>query len=113
MERSAGFLLNVGSSGGARKRYPNSVSLWQRKESSKTVYSSGLRNGAQSGVWVLGETDRGGKDVGAAPAFEAPRSPEILVLEAPGGSRVITLQRASTGSFVWLCTFSWWYCHIT
>lgn len=74
MERGAGFLLNAGSSGGTRKLYPNRVSLWQRKEGSRTVYASGLRNGAQSGVWVLGDTKRGGKDVGASPVFEAPQS---------------------------------------
>lgn len=109
MERGAGFLLNAGSSGGTRKLYPNRVSLWQRKEDCRTVYASGLRNGAQSGVWVLGDTKRGGKDVGASPVFEAPKSPKsskTLILEPPGGSRVIAFQRASAGSFVWLCTFS-------
>lgn len=51
MEHGPGFLLNAGNSDGAQKPYPNSVSLWRRKEGSETVYSSGLRNGAQSGVW--------------------------------------------------------------
>lgn len=45
------------------------------KEGSKTVYSSGLRNGAQRSVWVSDGTDLGGKDVGAAPKVQGALRP--------------------------------------